>query len=116
MYLELSNVARRERGSALVDRRVCICTRIVGCYHSNAENFSEEDRAADLRTRRDLEVTGSIERQHTTSQRIIISSNLAWKNILHIRLIHLGLRTLSRYEVSPQYRVEVWIIAEVGFL
>jgi hypothetical protein len=31
-------------------------------------------------------------------------------------MIHLGLRTLSRYEVSPQHRVEVWIIAEVGFL
>jgi hypothetical protein len=33
----------------------------------------------------------------------------------YFRLIHLGLRTLMRYEVSPRHRVEAWIMTEVGF-
>ena len=38
------------------------------------------------------------------------------KMSLHIEMIHLGLRTLLRDGVSTQHRVEVWVIAEVGFL
>lgn len=92
--------------------------------------FLKEDRVADLRIRcRDPELTDTwgqclarlgnpIECQYrvTTSQYMAIRSKVGWKHKLHIKLIHLGLRTLLRYEVSPQHRVEVWIIAEVGFL
>jgi len=50
------------------------------------------------------------------AMRCCVLSFLCYTLAFHISLIHLGLHTLPRREVSPQHRVEVWVNAEVGFL